>query len=244
MLEAILRLPKWFARFLLLALAVSYFGSLLFAATEYPTAYEWRHTVMSSLASPVENPQAYRVASYGMALSGILLSILTIPARNALQPHASNWTAWARSLVVLGGILLTVSALLTPGYHTYFGLPKAHAKIAQAAGFCFSLGMALNLPAIIRLPDQQTLVRRSALFLVTVPVSLYLLCRIILPAMEPFAPLGVQDWIQESILGSLAFWEWVGSISVYLFLALVILNHRNFHPRLSDEARKSFPTIN
>ncbi len=214
------------AKLLLLALAFSYFGSLFYAAAHYPEGYDWRHTVVSSLASPDENPNAFRVAAYGMAVSGILLSCLAFGIRNALQPHAPKWTAWAQWTVVLGGVLLTVSALLTPGYHTYFGLPKAHAKVAQMAGFCFSLGMALNIPALIRLPPQLARVKQIGLFLVTVPVGLYLVFRILLPAFQSFASLQTSEEIRRAIVENLALWEWVGSISVYLFIALVILSHK------------------
>ena len=214
------------ARYLLIALAFSYFGSLLYAAAHYPKAYDWRHTVVSSLASPEENPMAFRVASNGMAVSGILLSLLAFAVRNAFQPHAPMWTTWAQWIVVIGGILLTVSALLTPGYHTYFGIPKAHAKIAQLAGFCFSLGLELNVPALILLPTAKVWVRRAGLFLVTVPVSLYLIFRILLPDFESYAALKTPEEIQEAIVGNLALWEWVGSISVYLFIALVITSRK------------------
>jgi len=211
---------------LLVALALSFFGALLVAAAAFPAGYDWRHTVMSSLASPRENPKAFRIASYGMAASGFLLSLLAFYVRGSLQPHAPRWTAWARLFFVLGGALLTISALITPGHYAFFGLAKAHAKLAQAAGIAFSIGMALNLPAILRYPVQPAWVRGTALFLVVVPVSLYLVCRNILPTVEAFASSSVQQTIHGSILGSLAFWEWVGSVSVYLFVALVTLGYK------------------
>ncbi len=98
------------AKYVLVALVFSYFGSLLFAAAEFPKAYDWHHTVVSSLASPVEIPEASRVASYGEALSGVLLSALAFALRNALQPHAPKWTAWAQTVVVLGGNRLKLDA--------------------------------------------------------------------------------------------------------------------------------------
>jgi hypothetical protein len=209
--------------FLLSALAVSFFGSLLFAAVSFPAGYDWRHTVMSSLASPRENPHAFRIASYGMAVSGVFLSLLALYVRRPLRAYAPVWTFWARFFFVLGGILLTVSALITPGHHTFLGLAKAHAKLAQAAGVGFGLGMALDLPAILRLPVRHAWIRVTALILITVPMTLYLTCRIFLPIVESFLKASTQAALQRSILGSLAFWEWIGSTSVYLFVALTIL---------------------
>jgi hypothetical protein len=210
-------------KFLLFALALSFFGSLLIAALVFPAGYDWRHTVMSALASPLENPKAYRLVSYGMAVSGVLLSLLAFRVRWSLQPYAPRWTAWALTFFLLGGALLTISALITPGHYTFLGLPKAHAKLAQAAGFGFAFGMALNLPALLRTPVQHQWARRTALILVCVPVSLFLLSWVILPLVVGFASTSSQQEFHHSILESLAFWEWVGSVSVYLLLALITL---------------------
>ena len=209
--------------FFLLGLALSFFGSLICAAALFPAGYDWRHTVMSSLASPRENPGAYRIASFGMAVGGVFLSLLGLGIHRSLQGLAPKWTAWARAFFVLGGVLLTVSALITPGHHALLGLVKAHAKLAQAAGVGFGLGMALNLPAILRLPKRLARVRTAAVILVVGPMGLYLVCRILLPIIESFVSITTQKAIQHSLLGSLAFWEWVGSISVYLFAALITL---------------------
>jgi hypothetical protein len=208
---------------LLIGLALSYFGSLFVAATAFPGGYNWSHIVISSLASPRENPGASRTALCGLAVSGVFLSFLGVCVRSSLRGYAPKWTAWGQGFFVLGGILLTISALIPSGHYTFLGLPKAHAKFAQAAGIGIGAGMALSLPAILRLPVRQAWVRVSAIVLVVVPITLYLSCRIFLPLVENFVSLSWQRVLQQSIRGHLAFWEWVGSISVYLFLALVTL---------------------
>jgi hypothetical protein len=210
-------------KLLLAILVLSFFGSLIVAAIVFPAGYDWRHTVMSSLASPRENPRAFRIVSYGMALSGVLLAFAAFHVRRSLQPCAPNWTAWARGFFVAGGVLLTVSALITPGHHAFLGLPKAHAKIAQAAGVGFALGMILNLPAILVTPARRYHAREAALILICVPLTVFLTCWVLLPTLEAWASTSPQQETKVSALGSLAFWEWVGSISVYLFVALVIL---------------------
>jgi hypothetical protein len=206
---------------LLATLALTYFGSILYAATYFPGGYSWRHDVMSSLANPRDDPQRYLVVSHGIAASGLVLALLGFRARRNLCPFAPRWTAWACGSFVLGGILLFISALITPGHTTFLGIDKAHAKIAQAAGVGFGLGLALNLPALLRLPPRHAWVRVTAVLLVVVPMTIYLLCRLILPLVEMHAPADQRDAIHHSTLASLAFWEWIGSSTVYLFLALI-----------------------
>jgi hypothetical protein len=78
---------------LLIALAWTFFGSLAVAATSFTGGYDWRYKVMSSLASPRENPQAYRVAAGGMAASGVFLALLGLCIRTSPQGVApSKWT--------------------------------------------------------------------------------------------------------------------------------------------------------
>jgi hypothetical protein len=205
---------------LLVGLAVAFFGSLLLAASALPGGYDWRHSVMSSLASPRQNPTAYRIAAYGMAASGVFLSLLGFPLCASLRQYAPKWAAWARSFFVLGGVLLTISALITPGHHAFLGLGKAHAKFAQAAAAGFGIGMALTLPALLRLPAQLKRVRIAAVMLAVVPLTIYLCCRLLFGPPASSQPPSTHP---VSLLASLAFWEWVGSASVYLFLALIVL---------------------
>ena len=168
----------------LLGLAVFFFGSLIFAATFYPGGYDWRYRVMSSLANPQENPKAYHIAAGGMAVGGVCLSLLGLCIQTSLQRFApSKWTNVAAILFVLAGALITVSALITPGHQELWGLQKAHAKFAQAGTLSFDLGMAITLPALVALPTSKRWVRLVTVPLVLVPVTAYLLCRMLLPSL-------------------------------------------------------------
>ena len=218
---------------LLAGLALAYFASLLYAASAYPSGYDWRHIVVSNLANPNDNPGAWRIAADGMAVTGIFLALLGPEVRRPLHSLAPKWTAWACGFFVLGGILLTVSALITPGHHALLGIGKAHAKIAQAAGVGFGIGMACTLPALLRLPPRHAWVRAAGITIVVVPMTFFLLCRIFVPIIEAHAPLDQQAAIHHSLEGSLAFWEWIGSVSVYAFLILVTLGLPDSAPTAS-----------
>ncbi len=208
---------------LLTAVALAYGGSLFYAARTYPSGYDLRHTVVSNLANPNDNPRPWRVAADGIAITGILIALLGLEVRRALRPLAPKWTAWVCAFFVLGGMLLTVSALVQPGHYALLSLPKAHAKIAQAASFVLGLGMICTLPALLRLPPRLALLRAVVVLVAVGPVILYLLCRIIFPLAEAYASPDQRAAIHDSLFISLAFWEWIGAASTYIFITLVTL---------------------
>jgi len=208
---------------LLVALALAWFGPLFVAARAYPSGYDWRHDVVSNLANPRDNPKSWRIAADGMAVTGIFLALLSLEVRRRLRPLAPAWSNAAAAFLVLGGALLTVSALILPGHHAFFGIGKAHAKIAQAAGIALGLAMACTLPALLRLQRSHARVRAAAVGLVVIPITLFLLCHFLTPVAEAHAPPDQRDAIHHSLPASLAFWEWTGSVAVFGFLALVTL---------------------
>jgi hypothetical protein len=206
----------------LIGLTVFFFGSLIFAAGSYPGGYDWRYRVMSSLANPRENPKAYHIAAGGMAMGGVCLSLLGLSIRTSLQHFApSKWTTPAAFFFVIAGALITVSALITPGHQTLWGLQKAHAKFAQAGTFSFDLGMALTLPALLALPASKERVRFVTVTLVLLPVTSYLAARILLPSLVD--PNSIGPSASPPLLGSLAFWEWIGSVTVCLYAGIIVL---------------------
>jgi hypothetical protein len=219
--------PRSLRAILLAVLALAYFGPLVYAMSSYPSGYDWRHTVVSNLANPRDNPRSWRITADGIALTGVLLAVAGAEVRRALRPLAPGWTLWASVFFVLGATLLTVSALVNPGHYALLGLGKAHAKIARAASIALTLGMAGNIPALLRLPPRLGAVRAAAIFVAVGPMTLFLLCRMIIPLLESHAAPASRMALHDSLLGSLAFWEWIGSASVFAFLALVLLGVAN-----------------
>jgi hypothetical protein len=207
---------------LLIVLAIAFFGSLTIAAVSYPGGYDWRYRVMSSLASPEENPKAYHIAAGGMAIGGACLSLLGLCIQTSLQRFVpSKWTSVAAFFFVLAGALITVSALITPGHQELWSLQKAHAKFAQAGTLSFDLGMVFTVPALLALPDSKKWVRLVTVPLVLVPVTAYLMARILLPSLVD--PNSIEPAAYPPVLGSLAFWEWIGSVTVYFYSGIIVL---------------------
>jgi hypothetical protein len=114
-----------------------------------------------------------------------------------------------------------ISALITPGHHAFLGLRKAHAKFAQAGTFSFDVGMVLTLPALLSLPASRQGVRMVSVILVLVPLTSYLLSRILLPSLAD--PDSLNRTTHPPLLGSLAFWEWTGSATVFLYTGIIVL---------------------
>ena len=75
------RVVTWIAQPIVVftGLGGSFFGSLSLAAAFFPHGYDWGYTVISSLASPRDNPHGYWIASAGLALSGLLLIPFVFP---------------------------------------------------------------------------------------------------------------------------------------------------------------------
>lgn len=206
-----------------IALGVIYFGSLIWAVQFFPHPYNWLHTVISSLASPRDNPHAYWIACTGLATSGLLLIPLAFRMQKRLEPYAPQLSTWAGRLFLLGALSLTLSALIVPGHYRILGIGRSHEHLAQISGVAFCLSLLLYLKPILALPRPFWWLRVSALILVALPVGALLLSRISLfLAYEFFSSTNYQA-VKSSLWNSLALWEWIGSVCIYLFLGLVAL---------------------
>lgn len=204
-------------------LGVCFFGSLIVAAAFFPVGYDWRYTVMSSLASPRDNPHAYGIACTGLAVSGLLLIPFPFLLQKRLEPFAPKVTAWAGKLFLLGAISLTLSALIVPGHYRILGMGRTHEHLAQVAGVAFCLSLLLYLGAIFRLPRSLLLLRVLAGLVVILPVTALVASRLSLLVAYGFSSSMVYHAVRVSLWNSLALWEWVGAVCIYFFLGLMTL---------------------
>ena len=207
----------------LIGLGACFFGSLILAATFFPRGYDWRYTVMSSLASPRDNPDAYWIACAGLALSGLLLIPFAFFLQKRLEPFAPKLTAWAGKLFLLGAISLALSALIVPGHYRILGIGRSHEHLAQISSVAFCLSLILYLGAILRLPASHCLLRVLAGFLVILPVTALTVSRLSLFLVYEFSSSTVYHAVKVSLWSSLALWEWIGALCIYLFLGLMTL---------------------
>lgn len=207
----------------LIGLGVCFFGSLVLAATFFPHGYDWRYMVISSLASPRDNPHAYGIACLGLAVSGLLLIPFAFFLQKRLGPFAPRLTASAGKLFLLGAICLTLSALIVPGHYRILGIGRSHEHLAQISSVAFCLSLILYLGAILRLPQSLALLRFLASVVVILPVTALIVSRLSLCLAYEFTSLTVYHAVKISLWSSLALWEWVGAICIFFFLTLTTL---------------------
>jgi hypothetical protein len=219
------RLVIWFVHPIrvLIALGACFFGSLILAATFFPRGYDWRSTVISSLASPRDNPHAYWIACAGLAASGLLLIRFPFFLQKRLEPFAPKLTAWAGKLFLLGAISLTLSALIVPGHYRILGIGRSHEHLAQISSVAFCLSLILYFGATLRLPPSLFLLRVLAGFIVILPVTALAVSRLSLLLAYEFSSSAIYHAVKVSLWSSLALWEWIGAFCIYFFLGLMTL---------------------
>ena len=204
---------------LYLALGLTFFGSLLLAAHDFPRPYDWHLDVMSLLAEPRFNPRAYGIACAGLALSSLFLLFFPRLLRQRLGATAPRTTAVSGFFLYLAALLLFLSGIL-PGHVP--GLGRAHEDFAHAHGVAISLAMLGYYTATLRLPAQYKLQRLGGIPLIVIPFGGFMVSRLslLLPAAW-FTPAGY-DALRYSPWNRLALWEWIAAIGTYLFLGLLL----------------------
>jgi hypothetical protein len=208
---------------------LSYFGTLAFAIVCSPKAYDWRYSVISHLISPQNNPEFHTVPSFGIAITGLLI----IPFAGYINRGtrvASRFGANIGSLAFTNGAICLVLAglIVSRNHHGTSNLPSVHEIFARTAAFAIGTGLisfcwcALKgyfIPAQgKRLYQRRLLISWSLLTLAPIfgimcSESLLLIMRVHLP----WSYQSIQV-LKSSVFWHLAFWEWVGSGAVFLFL--------------------------
>ena len=216
---------KWLSGPLALWLAVGlcYFGALIMASTFFPRHYDWERTVISSLGSPRDNPQGHWIAVAGLVISGLLLVPFEALLEKRLGSRAPKWTKAAGRLFLIAAICLLLSAIVAPGHYRILGLSRTHEHLAQISGVAFCLSLFFYLIAVLRVAGTQRWIRLASLLLVLLPLLMLLASRLALVAAYEFHATTAYQDIRASLWCSLALWEWIGSVCIYLFLGTIAL---------------------
>ena len=116
------------------------FGSLLVAAFFFPTSFDWRLRVISSLTSPYDNPQGCWLAALGTMAAMLLILPFAgyVRARlHAIAPHPAFSTGAGFAL----SFVLTFLAVALQLAQPLIGLRWLHGLLAGVAAGSFIIGM-------------------------------------------------------------------------------------------------------
>jgi hypothetical protein len=208
---------------------LSYFGTLAFAIFRFPEAYDWRQSVISHLISPRNNPQFHSVASFGMAITGLLMIPFAGYTNRRLR-FASQLGANIGAFAFGSGVIWLILAglIVSQPHHGASSLSRLHeisartAAVSIGTGLLAFCGCALKgyfIPATGMKPYQLRLVI-SWILLTLVPILGVVLSGCLLLTMRAHLPFlyQIDRVLKNGLFWHLAFWEWIGSAAVFLFL--------------------------
>jgi Protein of unknown function (DUF998) len=205
-------------------IAFSYFGTLTLAARLSPRAYNWRDSAISKLLYPVYDPQFHYVASFGVALAGLLMLPFAGYIRRKLRKvsaRAVDVGAFAFGLGAIG--LILASLIVSHPAHGISAFPRLHETLARIAAFAFGAGMTVLWACAAKAYLASSRRRREwrgllvSWSLVTLPALAVALSRAVVGAhLDWLNP--VYQRLENRALWHLGFWEWLGSAAIFLFL--------------------------
>jgi len=205
-----------------LALGIWFFGGLAWAAASFPRQYDWQHIVISSLASPRDNPHAYVIACVGLAGTGLLLIPFAFILRDRLAQFAPRLTAWAGGFLLLGAASLFLSAIIVPGHYRLLGFGRTHEHLAQISSGAFCLSLLIYLAAVFRMPPKFTWLRFAVGIIVGLPILAFAANRATVFCAYTFSSAENYRAMKAAYWSNLALWEWLAAASIYLFLGLFV----------------------
>ena len=217
---------------LLAVLFASYFGSLWAASLHFPHGYDWRRNVISNLLSPRDNPAWYWLPSVGVAIAGLCMIPLALWIETQLADAASLRLArrLRRPAFLLGIGCLILAAIVVPRHtHPVLGMRHIHELLARTSAAGLGIGMLCacqspgpSAPGAAPQAKRLRLLRllwRAA----TLPPILGAVGSGLVVALARLHGNGAPACFRRTIFWHLAFWEWAGSVAVFLFFACPVL---------------------
>ncbi len=213
---------------LLVLIFLAFFGTLSLSARMFPQNYDWRYRVISNLLSPRDNPNHYWLAACGI----ILTAVLMLPFAGYLHWSLEGVSPRAAHLSFRGftaGIIALICAcLVTPQHlHDVLGIRRLHEFIARSAAGFLAIAM-LAACWCARTGFRKNLLPRR-LFWTWSVVTLLPLAGIlasesllVLTQVKPTWAIPIRSLLRRTVFWHLGFWEWLGSVAVFLFLCAAV----------------------
>lgn len=217
---------------LLVLLFGSYFGSLWVGSLHFPHPYDWRRNVISNLLSPRDNPDWYWLPSVGVAVAGLCMLQLGAWIERELGDGSGKLARRVRRPAFLVGIgCLILSAIVVPQHvHPVLGARHAHEALARTAAAGLGVGMlcACGSGGAESEGDgeRQRRLRRLRMIwrAVTIPPVAGAAASGMIVALSRWHGVGgaAAGIFRGTVFWHLAFWEWAGSVAVFLFFASAV----------------------
>jgi hypothetical protein len=207
----------------------SYFGTLSFAVSRFPEAYDWRDTVISHLISPRNNPEFHALPSFGMAITGLLMIPFAGYINRRLRVACRLGANIGSFLFGSGAIWLILAGLIvSQKHHEVSILPRLHEICARTAAvgvgtgllaFCFCATKEYFTPSIEKNRFERRLLI-SWILLILVPILGVVFSECLLLTLRAHLLWSYRTdlVLKGTLFWHLAFWEWIGSAAVFLFL--------------------------
>ncbi|MFZ0890395.1 MAG: hypothetical protein WA005_18295 [Candidatus Binataceae bacterium] len=217
---------RWTLLFVLSPLIfVSYFGTLAVAVSLLPKGYDWRYRAISKLLYPRNNPQFHSIPSVGIAVTGVLIIPFAGYAGRRLRVASPIGANVGGFVFGAGAVCLILAGLIVSDSASEFsGFPRLHEMLARASALGIGAGMlvfdACALKGYFVPATRKKLYRRGLLVswnLLILPAILVVVLRLAAHADFRWSN-PIYHALKNPAAWHLAFWEWIGSAAVFMFL--------------------------
>jgi hypothetical protein len=208
---------------------ICYFGTITFTAFALRESYDWRSSAISYLLSPRHDPGYHWIASLGLSLSGFLGIPFGGYIRDRLRPVSRLGANIGMTVLMTGFVALILAAtIVTHRTHHVIGKFGFHEILARISALALGAGIVCFCWCVLRELFNGRTDRRPHIACLAFTWSMLILlplfaaftcgiCAFIPRASVPWL-LPLYEAVRHSSLWKLAFWEWTGSIAVFLFL--------------------------
>ncbi|PWT85624.1 MAG: hypothetical protein C5B58_02790 [Acidobacteria bacterium] len=213
---------------LLILIFVAFFGTLGLSARMFPQNYDWRYRVISNLLSPRDNPGHYWLPACGIIFAAVLMLPFAAYLHRNLQAAAPRAARVSARTLTAGIIALICACLVVPQHvHDVLGVRRPHELIARSAAGFLAIGMLAACWCAWKGFRNNLL--QGSLFWTWSFVTLFPLVGIflsesllLLTRLKPAWAVPIRNALRDSVFWHLGFWEWFGSVAVFVFLGAAV----------------------
>lgn len=194
------------------------------AARFSPNSYDWQREAISRLLYPGSDPEFHTIASLGIAATGLMMIPIVVYMRTRLRSVSAIAVDAGAAAFGIGAIVLVLAGIVVS--HPARGaspFPRLHEMLARTAAFALGAGMLVLWGCAAKgyFASSKRARQWRWLFvcwsLLTLPAFSIAILRLVAGARFRWSS-PVYRALENGSLWHLGFWEWIGSVAVFLFL--------------------------